>query len=187
MLEEVNKLDNMLQGVASHIATVAVSYAAAFNEHGQPFEDALVDRGYERDWLKVVYEIGEGNAHPQVAFVSPEKRSILMNLPATDQKKVIDDGVNGRALEEVPADELRAAVLSVSNRQPLPAPVAKPRPPRKRWTADEGGVRLIISNVPWDEVLKIVGHGIAMGYLTVSQMEHLREEIGERLGEKQQA
>jgi len=187
MLKDVDKLDNMLQGVANHVATVAASYAAAINKYGQPFEDALVDRGYERDWLKVVYEIGEGNAHPKMAFVAPEKRSVLMNLPASDQKKVMDTGVNGRPLEKVSVDELRAAVLNVVDRKPLADRKTKERPPRKRWTSDEHGVRLVISNVPWEEMLKIISHGVSMGYLTVSQMEHLREEIGERLGEKQLA
>jgi len=177
MSAEVQRLDNLFKGVAENINRVAEAYVQSRDEYGQQFEDELVDRGYEKAWLRCVYDIGLGLVHPGVVFLSPDKREVLSLVSIKDQKKALDEGINGHAIDDMNVDELRQSLLGGSERKAASPRAKKEKPPSRRWVANVDGVRHLVQSLSWEEELKIIEHAIVMGYLTVEQMKGLSKNV----------
>lgn len=181
MKTDVQRLDNLFKGVAENINRTAEIYVKARDKHGQQFEDELVDLGYERAWLRSVYDLGQGHLYPKVIFLSPDKREVMRLVSIRDQKKALEKGINGHSVDDLSIDELRQALLKGKNRVKRTSKKMKAKPPNKRWVANADGVRHLVQNLSWEEELAIIEHAIAMGWLTLARMKKLAKVIRDKL------
>jgi len=175
---------SLIGGLESHAETLAIEYVRELRIYGKPLEDGIVKRGISREFLHCLEAIGEGTAIPQLIFLDPAKRIILQTASIPTQKDVVKNGVNGKPLDKVVQDVLRAYVgnskpRAKQKKSEKTVPVASharaaPTPGRGKDKTVVGG-----RSVPWHDIITTVCKGLEADLIPEKEVARLLRSVDE--------
>lgn len=179
LTQEIDRFHSMLKGLGLHAEQVASEYCKSLADLGKGLEDGLVQKGHNRCFLKALDQVGQGLAVPDVLFLAPDKRDLLISVDVRTQQEVIDRGINGRPLDEVDTDTARASILKAPKpirRQYSSRSCRKRMPRSKKPTASELGVVVLETRLyTWQEIVDLLNNGVTSGMVPKKILTKLRK------------
>jgi len=177
---EADRITNLFQDLNDHLEKVASDYAKSRDKHGDAIEDALVERGLGRTFLRSLEAVGTGKADPRLFWLPQERFDLLVSIPISTQRLLLRDGLGGVKIDVVNIDDLRQFVhgkypeIRPQHSRVRDHERARPNRHPPRLVACADGMRLRNRTITWEELLGAMRISAPSGFIPEKVLEELR-------------